>query len=149
MLPPNELEETINIADDVDTVADLPRTSARIFDHSPGVAEILSMRRRREFPIFMRSEYINSLLTVLIWPEYHRLYEVDRVIMVDEVQAQYRVNFETLPWYRIDRTIDVKPTGECCPMFYVFYFTDTQWTLVYKNKLSKEEKLQRRRFNQR
>ena len=148
----NEREENINIADDVDTAADLPSESACIPKHRISIRErnILCIRRRRDFPIRIKRHYVSTLVVFLVWPDHYRKYAIARRIPAEKVQAQAKQNnYGSLSWYNIreDRTIDMKHTDVCRPMFYMCYFTDTQWTLVYKNELRKEEKKRRQRFN--
>ena len=54
------------------------------------------------------------------------------------VQDLYNVNFETLSW--------CQKHLQNAPIYCVFYFTETHWALVYKNKMRKQEKLERIRF---
>ena len=144
-LPQNKHEETINIADNVDTIADLPGESARIPGHSPRVCRLLHARRRRNFPIRLWPVFVNALVKFLIWHDHYRLYEVHMPLTMDEVQARYRLNSETMQWRKKEYALDMRRKLQS-PILLVFYFTDTHWTLVYQNKLRKEEKRQRRRF---
>ena len=144
MPTPDEVEkitDSVGIVPQPNEEHDGPEESARVPRHSVQIARMFNARRRREFPIYIWPQFANVLVKL---SNHYRLYQWHQETSV-EVLALYHVNFENLSWCVNGYGIAVKHENYAS-MFCVFYFTRTHWTLVFKRKMRKQEKIQRSQF---
>ena len=142
MQAPHQEEETEKIGDHVEIEADLPLESAHVIRYSEQLQRLFQRRRRRDFPIFIWPQFVNTLVKFFVSRDHYRVYQWS-VTTAANVQDLYNVNFKTLSWCRKGTAIAAKHLQNT-PIYCVFYFIETRW--VYKNQKRKQEKLERIRF---